>query len=142
MPFGAASSAGSLADRADPANQPVVFPSFEFAFFFPLVLALSWALMPRPRLWKPFILARATSSTRPRAPSTRCCWRRDALGEPGRRASSSAAPATTARRQRWIVGATVALDLGVLGVFKYYGFFTEEFGSAARLDRARHAARC
>jgi alginate O-acetyltransferase complex protein AlgI len=35
----------------------MVFPSFEFAFFFPVVLALSWALMPRPRLWKPFVLA-------------------------------------------------------------------------------------
>ena len=34
----------------------VVFPSYEFAFFFPVVLALSWALMPRPHLWKPFVL--------------------------------------------------------------------------------------
>jgi hypothetical protein len=35
----------------------VVFPSYEFAFFFPVVLAFSWALMPHPRVWKPFILA-------------------------------------------------------------------------------------
>ena len=35
----------------------MVFPSVEFALFFPAVLALSWLLMPRPRLWKPFILA-------------------------------------------------------------------------------------
>ena len=34
----------------------MVFPSFEFAIFFPIVLAVSWALMPRPVLWKPFIL--------------------------------------------------------------------------------------
>ena len=43
--------------RAYASPREVVFPSFEFAFFFPVVLALSWALMPHPRLWKPFILA-------------------------------------------------------------------------------------
>jgi hypothetical protein len=35
----------------------LVFPSVEFAVFFPVVLDLSWALMPDPRLWKPFALA-------------------------------------------------------------------------------------
>jgi alginate O-acetyltransferase complex protein AlgI len=33
------------------------------------------------------------------------------------------------RRRRWIVGATVAVDLGTLGVFKYYGFFADEIGA-------------
>lgn len=35
----------------------MVFPSVEFGVFFPVVLGLSWALMPHPRLWKPFALA-------------------------------------------------------------------------------------
>ena len=35
----------------------MVFPTIEFAVFFPPVLFLSWALMSRPRIWKPFILA-------------------------------------------------------------------------------------
>ena len=35
---------------------PVIFPSIAFAIFFPIVLCLSWALMPRPARWKPFIL--------------------------------------------------------------------------------------
>ena len=35
----------------------MVFPSVEFAVFFPVVLAASWALMPHPRAWKPFALA-------------------------------------------------------------------------------------
>ncbi len=35
----------------------MVFPSIEFAIFLPVVLVLSWLLMPRPALWKPFILA-------------------------------------------------------------------------------------
>ena len=34
----------------------VLFPTVEFAIFFPIVLALSWALMPRQPLWKPFIV--------------------------------------------------------------------------------------
>ena len=34
----------------------MLFPTVQFALFFPLVLALSWALMSRPALWKPFIV--------------------------------------------------------------------------------------
>ena len=34
----------------------MIFPTVQFAAFFVVVLVLSWALMPRQRLWKPFIL--------------------------------------------------------------------------------------
>ena len=34
----------------------MLFPSVQFGIFFPIVLAISWALMARPALWKPFIL--------------------------------------------------------------------------------------
>jgi hypothetical protein len=34
----------------------LLFPTIQFAIFFPIVLTISWVLMPRPRLWKPFIL--------------------------------------------------------------------------------------
>ena len=34
----------------------MLFPSVQFAIFFPIVLTISWALMPRPRLYKPFIV--------------------------------------------------------------------------------------
>ena len=34
----------------------MLFPTVQFAVFFPVVLALSWALMSRPALWKPFII--------------------------------------------------------------------------------------
>ena len=34
----------------------MLFPTVQFAIFFPIVLALSWALMSRPTLWKPFIV--------------------------------------------------------------------------------------
>ena len=33
-----------------------VTPTVQFAIFYPLVLGISWLLMPRPTLWKPFIL--------------------------------------------------------------------------------------
>ena len=34
----------------------MLFPTVEFAIFFPVVLAVSWALMSRQPLWKPFIV--------------------------------------------------------------------------------------
>jgi hypothetical protein len=34
----------------------MVFPTVQFAIFFPIALGLSWALMSRPALWKPFML--------------------------------------------------------------------------------------
>ena len=34
----------------------MLFPTVQFAIFFPVVLTLSWLLMSRPRLWKPFIV--------------------------------------------------------------------------------------
>ena len=34
----------------------MLFPTVEFAIFFPIVLVLSWALMPRQDWWKPFIV--------------------------------------------------------------------------------------
>ena len=42
--------------RRRDAAVPMLFPTIEFAIFFPIVLALSWALMSRPALWKPFIV--------------------------------------------------------------------------------------
>ncbi len=35
----------------------MLFPTIEFALFFLAVFTASWLLMPRPALWKPFILA-------------------------------------------------------------------------------------
>ena len=35
----------------------MLFPTVQFALFFPPVLAISWALMARQHLWKCFIVA-------------------------------------------------------------------------------------
>jgi alginate O-acetyltransferase complex protein AlgI len=105
----------------------VVFPSYEFAFFFPVVLALSWVLMPRPRVWKPFILASSYVFYAAASP-------RYALLLAGVTLANQAGAVFVDRtedefRRRLIMAATVAVDLGVLGLFKYYGFFAGEIGS-------------
>jgi alginate O-acetyltransferase complex protein AlgI len=105
----------------------VVFPSYEFAFFFPVVLALSWALMPRPRVWKPFILASSYVFYAAASP-------RYALLLAGVTLANQVGAVFVDRtedesRRRLIMAATVAVDLGVLGLFKYYGFFAGEIGS-------------
>jgi D-alanyl-lipoteichoic acid acyltransferase DltB (MBOAT superfamily) len=104
----------------------VVFPSFEFAFFFPVVLALSWALMPRPRLWKPFVLA--ASYLFYAAASPRYCILLAAITLANQLGAVLVHRARNDRSRKRVLAITVALDLGLLGVFKYYGFFVDEWG--------------
>ena len=104
----------------------MVFPSFEFAFFFPVVLALSWALMPHPRAWKPFVLA--ASYLFYAAASPRYCLLLAGLTLANQLGAVLVHRAPDERTAKRIVAAMVAVDLGVLGVFKYYGFFVDEFG--------------
>ena len=104
----------------------MVFPSFQFAFFFPVVLALSWALMPYPRVWKPFVLA--ASYLFYAAASPRYCILLAAVTLANQAAAVLVQRARDDRSRKWIVAITVGLDLGVLGVFKYYGFFVDEWG--------------
>jgi D-alanyl-lipoteichoic acid acyltransferase DltB (MBOAT superfamily) len=107
----------------------VIFPTIEFAAFFVVTLALSWLLMPRPRLWKPFVLGASyffygfadarfvlliIASTLLNQTAARAIHRcRDR-------------PARAAH----VLAAAVVCDLGLLGWFKYYGFF------ALSVDRA------
>jgi len=104
----------------------VVFPSLEFAIFLPVVLVLSWALMPRPRSWKPFILA--ASYVFYGAADVRFCLLLALITVVNQFGAVHVQRASNERRKRNITAATVAFDLGVLGLFKYYGFFTEETG--------------
>jgi alginate O-acetyltransferase complex protein AlgI len=104
----------------------VVFPSFEFAFFFPVVVALSWALMPHPRAWKPLVLA--ASYLFYAAASPRYCLLLAGLTLANQAGAVLVHRAPDERAKKRIVTAMVAVDLGVLGVFKYYGFFVDEFG--------------
>jgi alginate O-acetyltransferase complex protein AlgI len=105
----------------------VVFPSFEFAFFFPVVLAVSWALMPHPRLWKPFLLA--ASYLFYAAASPRYCLLLAGITLANQAGAVLVHRASSERARKRLTALVVAIDLGVLGVFKYYGFFVSEWSA-------------
>jgi alginate O-acetyltransferase complex protein AlgI len=102
----------------------MVFPSAEFAVFFPIVLAVSWALMSRPALWKPFALA--ASYVFYAAADPRFCLLLAGITVANQLGARLVQRAGSDRARNRVVAATVAVDLGVLAVFKYYGFFVEE----------------
>ena len=102
----------------------MIFPTVQFAIFFPVVLGLSWLLMPRPAIWKPFMLAASYVFYGAAG------WRFAVILAVVTLGNQAAAllMRRTARQdhRKALMIAAVALDLGVLGVFKYYGFFTQE----------------
>ena len=117
----------------------MLFPTFTFAIFFLLVFVGSWLLMPRQGLWKPFILVASVVFY------GWWDWRfvlllafsavaNQLFAEGIERASGAAA-------RKWLLAATVAVNLGVLGWFKYYGFFvTSVANTLARLPPERRPA--
>jgi len=105
----------------------VLFPTVQFAIFFCVVLTASWALMPHPKAWKPFILT--ASYVFYAAANWRFCALLAALTIANQVAARLIDRARDdPRRSKGIMAAAVAIDLGVLGVFKYYGFFVEDIG--------------
>jgi D-alanyl-lipoteichoic acid acyltransferase DltB (MBOAT superfamily) len=108
------------------------FTTVQFAIFFPIVLALSWALMPRQHLWKVFTLA--ASYVFYSAASPKFCLLLAGVTLGNQVAAKLVHRTEVERTRRIIVGIAVAFDLGILGVFKYYGFFAEE--TNALLDKA------
>ena len=102
----------------------MLFPTIEFCVFFSAVLPASWLLMPRPRAWKPFVLA--ASYVFYAAADVRFCLLLAAVTLLNQAFVKVIVRQRTERSRSWLVGGAVALDLGLLAVFKYYGFFTEE----------------
>jgi alginate O-acetyltransferase complex protein AlgI len=101
----------------------LLFPTVQFAIFFPIVLALSWALMPRPRAWKPFIVV--ASYVFYACANPRFCLLLGGVTLGNQLAARLIHRTEDERRRSWILGAAVTLDLLVLAVFKYYGFFVQ-----------------
>ena len=99
----------------------MLFPTITFAVFFLLVFVGNWMLMPRQRLWKPFMLVVSLVFY------GWWDWRFVVLLALSALANQSFAlwiagmPRGSGRK--WALAAAVAANLGVLGVFKYYGFF-------------------
>ena len=104
----------------------MLFPTVQFAIFFPVVLTLSWLLMSRPRLWKPFIVV--ASYVFYAEASWRFCLLLAAVTIGNHAAAQLIHRTEDERRRRGILAVAVTLDLAVLAVFKYYGFFVEGFG--------------
>ena len=104
----------------------MLFPTIEFALFFPLILALSWALMSRQLLWKPFIVV--ASYTFYAAADPRFCLLLGGITIGNQVAARLIAASDDERRRKRICAAAVAGDLLTLGVFKYYAFFVADVG--------------
>jgi alginate O-acetyltransferase complex protein AlgI len=102
----------------------VLFPTVEFAIFFPIVLALSWALMPRQPLWKPFIVV--ASYVFYAAADPRFCLLLAAITLVSQGAVMAIHRSEDERLRKWFTAGGVVFDLGILAVFKYYGFFVSD----------------
>ena len=106
----------------------MLFPTIEFAAFFAIVFAVGWALAPRPRAWKLFVLGASYVFY------GWWDWRYTPLLAVATIANQAGAlliaRAPGGRWARLVLGATVAADLGILAWFKYYGF------AAANVDAA------
>ena len=99
----------------------MLFPTVTFALFFLLVFVGNWLLMPLPKLWKPYMLAVSLVFY------GWWDWRFVfllALSAVGNQLCALLIDrAASAAGRKWILGAAVAVNLGILGWFKYYGFF-------------------
>jgi alginate O-acetyltransferase complex protein AlgI len=104
----------------------VVFPTIEFAAFFVVVLTVSWLLMPHPRLWKPFIIAASYFFY------GYADLRFTLLLASVTIVNQAAAMAIGRWHDKRILIAAIAADLGLLGWFKYYGFFSLAVDHALR----------
>jgi len=110
----------------------MLFPTVEFAIFFPVVLALSWALMSRPKAWKPFIVA--VSYLFYASANWKFCFLITAVIVGNQLAAVAIHRTDVERRRKWILRTAVGFDLAVLGTFKYYAFFITD------IDRVLGAA--
>ncbi len=105
----------------------MLFPTLEFALFFVVVFLANWLLRPQHTLWRVAMLAASLffygwwnyRFVLLLGGSIVVNW---GLGEQlkTRQAADDLAGS------KWLVRAAVALNLTLLGVFKYYGFFVEQ----------------
>ena len=106
----------------------MVFPTIEFAAFFAVVFVVSWALMPHPSAWRPFILAASYFFY------GWVDWRwvlllmASSVSEHVRLAGDRAEPVGGDRKRA--LTAAIVFDLGLLCVFKYLGFFVTQMDDA------------
>ena len=88
------------------------------------MLTLSWVLMPRRQLWKPFIVV--ASYVFYAAANPRFCLLLGGITLISQIAAQMLARTEDETKRKWITGVAVGLDLATLGVFKYYSFFVQD----------------
>lgn len=107
----------------------MLFPTFRFALFFLVVLALGWRLSGRPRAWKLLMLAASYVFY------AAWDWRFLGLIVLSTVVNETVAVAIHSSegksRRSWLIGG-VAFNLGLLGYFKYAGFFLSGLSALLR----------
>lgn len=110
----------------------MLFPTIDFAIFFVCVFAVAWVIRPWHLWWRVFLVAASWffyGFWEPRfvlllVGSTALNW---AIGYDLYRMRGQGG---LARGGKWFLGLGVAANLGTLGWFKYYGFFSTELVNA------------
>ncbi len=100
----------------------MLFPTLTFAIFFLIVFPLNWLLARRPLAWKLFMLA--ASYVFYGWWDWRFLWLLIAYTLVNYGAALGIARSRRPAGRRVWLAAAVVFDLGLLGFFKYYGFFT------------------
>ncbi len=98
----------------------MLFPTIQFAVFFVIVLTANWLLLPNRRVWGLFMLGASYVFYG--------AWDWRFLGlivasTIGNQTLATLIDRSEGRRRKGWVTAAVALNLALLGWFKYYGFF-------------------
>ena len=101
----------------------MIFPTIQFAVFFVVVFTASWLLMPRPALWKPFILA--TSYVFYGYTDKRFVLLLFGSTVFNQVMAEALHRARDGRGRNVLTGVAVAGNLLTLGWFKYYNFFLD-----------------
>ncbi len=102
----------------------MLFPTVEFAVYFPIILAISWALMPHLQWWKIFIVV--ASYVFYGTANWKFCFLLAGVTLGNHLFARLIARTPDQKRKKQFLAAGVGLDLAVLGAFKYYGFFVED----------------
>src|SRR5262249_8806922 len=102
----------------------MLFPTVTFAIFFLIVLPTSWLLMPRPRRWKLFMVAASYFFYG--------YWNWHfvfllAVSTLGNQLFATAIHRNRVETlRRTLLAGAIAMNLGLLAYFKYYGFFVSD----------------
>src|SRR5438876_5739089 len=111
----------------------MLFPTIDFAIFFAVVFVAHWLLNPGSRQWKLFMIAVSYVFY------GWWDWRFVFLLAAVTAASQTGAQllhhTAEERRRRMVMAATIAVILGLLGWFKYYGFLALNLSNTLHIFR-------